>query len=55
MTLTNIDSWGERGLQFDVDLKSDRAKMAGVTNETVAHTLNAYYSGLHLTTFREGD
>lgn len=49
------DSWGERGLQFDVDLKSDRAKMAGVTNETVAHTLNAYYSGLHLTTFREGD
>lgn len=49
------DSWGGRGLQFDVNLKADRANMAGVTNETVAQTLNAYYSGLYLTTFREGD
>lgn len=49
------DSWGVRGLQFDVNLKPDQANMAGVTNETVAHTLNAYYSGLHLTTYREGD
>ena len=49
------DSWGAHGLQFDVDLKPDRANMAGVTNEKVAHTLNAYYSGAYLTSFREGD
>ncbi len=49
------DSWGALGLQFDVDLKADRANMAGVTNDTVADTLNAYYSGRYLTTFREGD
>ncbi|MEM7253435.1 MAG: efflux RND transporter permease subunit [Pseudomonadota bacterium] len=49
------DSWGVRGLQFDINLNPDQANMAGVTNETVAHTLNAYYSGLHLTTYREGD
>ncbi|MGI9304309.1 MAG: efflux RND transporter permease subunit [Gammaproteobacteria bacterium] len=49
------DSWGARGLQFDVKLKPDQANIAGVTNETVADTLNAYYSGQYLTTFREGD
>ncbi|MDJ0740535.1 MAG: efflux RND transporter permease subunit [Gammaproteobacteria bacterium] len=49
------DSWGARGLQLDVNLETDRANMAGVTNDTVANTLNAYYSGLYLTTFREGD
>ncbi|MFY2824160.1 efflux RND transporter permease subunit [Ruegeria sp. MALMAid1280] len=49
------DSWGAHGLQFDVDLNLDRANMAGVTNESVANTLNAYYSGAYLTDFREGD
>lgn len=48
------DSWGARGLQLDVNLKPDEANMAGVTNDTVAHTLNTYYNGLYLTTFREG-
>ncbi|MDH3599189.1 MAG: efflux RND transporter permease subunit, partial [Candidatus Tectomicrobia bacterium] len=48
------DSWGARGLQLDVNLQPDEANMAGVTNDTVAHTLNTYYSGLYLTTFREG-
>lgn len=42
------------GLQLDVNLQPDAANMAGVTNDTVAHTLNTYYSGLYLTTFREG-
>ncbi len=49
------DSWGELGFQYDVNLKPAEANMAGVTNDTVAHTLNAYYSGFYLTTFREGD
>ncbi len=49
------DSWGELGNQLDVNVVSDQANMAGVTNETVAATLNAYYSGHYLTTYREGD
>ncbi len=49
------DSWGELGNQLDVDVLGVQANMAGVTNETVANTLNAYYTGQHLTTYREGD
>ncbi|MGI9332001.1 MAG: efflux RND transporter permease subunit, partial [Gammaproteobacteria bacterium] len=49
------DSWGAHGLQLDVNLRTDEASMAGVTNENVAHSLNTYYSGLYLTRFREGD
>ena len=49
------DSWGELGNQLDVGVRTDEANMAGVTNETLAATLNAYYSGHYLTTYREGD
>jgi multidrug efflux pump subunit AcrB len=49
------DSWGEPGDQLDVDIKVAAANMAGVTNETVAQTLNAYFSGHYLSTYREGD
>ena len=49
------DSWGAKGYQVRVDVDKDRAAVAGVTNSQVAKTLNSYYSGLRLTTFREGD
>ncbi len=49
------DSWGVYGLQLKVDVNSVDANLAGVTNNTIARTLNAYYSGLHLTRYREGD
>ncbi len=49
------DSWGVTGYQVRVQLDQDRAVLAGVTNSQVAKTLNSYYSGLHLTDFREGD
>ena len=49
------DSWGVNGYQVAVDVNKDRATLAGVSNSQVAQTLNSYYSGLRLTTFREGD
>ena len=49
------DSWGSSSLQLDVNVNSDTANLAGVTNATLAQTLNAYFSGHYLTTFREGD
>ncbi|TWU40636.1 efflux RND transporter permease subunit [Novipirellula artificiosorum] len=49
------DSWGVNGYQVHVDVDRDRATLAGVTNTQVAKTLNSYYAGLKLTTFREGD
>lgn len=49
------DSWGAYGMQMDVDVKSAHANLAGVTNKSIARTLNSYYSGLELTRFREED
>lgn len=49
------DSWGVLGYQVQVNTDEDRANLAGVTNSQVARTLNSYYTGLKLTTFREGD
>ncbi|GAB5402784.1 MAG: efflux RND transporter permease subunit [Aureliella sp.] len=49
------DSWGIDGFQLDVNVDEEKANLSGVTNSAVADTLNAYFSGLQLTTFREGD
>ncbi len=49
------DSWGVEGFQVTLDIDEEKANLAGVTNSNVADTLNAYYSGLRLSTFREGD
>ena len=49
------DSWGVPGYQIHVDVNEDMANVAGVSNDQIAQTLNAYFSGHLLTTFREGD
>ena len=49
------DSWGIPGFQLHVDVDEDKANLAGVSNAQIAQTLNAYYSGHLLTTFREKD
>ncbi len=49
------DSWGVPGFQLRVNVEEDKANLAGVTNDRIAQTLNAYFSGHHLTTFREGE
>ena len=49
------DSWGVYGLQLDINVNAVDANLAGITNNTIAHTLNTYFSGLHLTRYREGD
>ncbi|MEM6688229.1 MAG: efflux RND transporter permease subunit [Planctomycetota bacterium] len=49
------DSWGIDSFQLNVDVDAEKANLSGVTNSKVADTLNAYYSGLQLTEFREGD
>lgn len=49
------DSWGSSGYQLSIDVDEDKANLAGVTNLGLAQTLNAYFSGHYITTFREGD
>ena len=50
-----FDTWGSWGYQLDVQVDESRANLAGVTNQGLADTLNAYFSGRYLTTFREKD
>jgi multidrug efflux pump subunit AcrB len=49
------DSWGVDGFQIELDIDSDKANLAGITNQNVADTLSAYFSGLQLSAFREND
>ena len=49
------ETWGSSSYRLDVDIDEDRANLAGVTNAAVAQTLNAYFNGQRLTTFREAD
>jgi multidrug efflux pump subunit AcrB len=49
------DSWGVSSQQLYVDVDSDRASLSGIRNAEVASTLDAYYSGKLLTTYRESD
>jgi len=49
------DSWGVMGYQLRIDVDEYKANLAGVTNAMIAQTLNTYFSGHYLTTFREGD
>jgi multidrug efflux pump subunit AcrB len=49
------DTWGSSAYQLRVEVDEDRANLAGVTNLGLAQTLNAYFSGHYITTFRERD
>ncbi|MEL6109643.1 MAG: efflux RND transporter permease subunit [Planctomycetota bacterium] len=49
------DSWGVDSFQLDVEVYDEKANLSGVSNASVADTLSAYYSGVKLTDFREGD
>ena len=49
------DSWGAMAFEANVQIDSDKANLADVTNLSIATTLNSYYSGHYVTTFREED
>lgn len=48
-------NWGNLGLELQVAVDESKATTAGVSSANVASSLDAYYSGKFLTTFREGD
>ncbi|MGE3852720.1 MAG: efflux RND transporter permease subunit [Planctomycetota bacterium] len=49
------NNWGNPGYELVVDTDEARAKYAGVVPARVAQSLNAYFNGHFITTFREGD
>ncbi|MFT7617413.1 MAG: multidrug efflux pump subunit AcrB [Planctomycetota bacterium] len=48
------DDWGNLTHQLDINVDQDAANLSGVTNASLAQTLNTYFSGQYLTTYREG-
>ncbi len=53
---TNVNSnWGAAALQIGVEIDTDAANLAGVTNADVALATRSHLSGLPLGVFREGD
>ena len=49
------NSWGLRTKKLVVDVDQERARLAGVTSDDVAYSLNASLSGIKMTEYREGD
>ncbi|MEE2641588.1 MAG: efflux RND transporter permease subunit [Planctomycetota bacterium] len=49
------DTWGIDGFQVDVEINEVKANLSGVTNSNVADSLAAYYDGVELSKFLEGD
>ncbi len=55
-SITNIyDDWGGKVFQIQVNVDSELANLAGVTNQDVARTMSSFLEGEYITTFREGD
>ncbi len=53
-TLNVHNSWGSKSYQLSVDIDEETANLAGVNNLEVAKTLYGYFSGMPLTSYREG-
>jgi len=49
------DNWGARTKKIVVDIDGRRARLAGVTNQDIAISLQTFLSGLEATRYREDD
>jgi multidrug efflux pump len=49
------DDWGVRTKKALIDIDDTRARLAGITHQDIALSLQTYFSGLATTDFREGD
>ncbi len=49
------DNWGARSKKVVVDIDETRARLAGVSHQDIALSLQTYLSGLEATEYREGD
>ena len=49
------DTWGPRTKKIMVDIDATRARLAGVSNQDVAISMQTFMSGFETTEYREGD
>ncbi|MGI9424328.1 MAG: efflux RND transporter permease subunit [Hyphomicrobiaceae bacterium] len=50
----NENDWGNKVLKVVVDIAQDKARELGVTSKGISDVMNAYFSGLTYSTFRDG-
>ncbi|MEM7051791.1 MAG: efflux RND transporter permease subunit [Acidobacteriota bacterium] len=49
------NTWGVKTKKLVVEVDQERARLAGVTSDDVAYSLNASLAGIEMTEYREGD
>ena len=49
------NDWGEPVIRMRVNIDQDRARRAGVTSNSIASSLSAYFEGTEVSDYREGD
>ena len=49
------DDWGPKGKKFVIDIDQNKARMAGITNQDIATSLQTVLDGFHAGEFREND
>ncbi len=51
----NEDDWGNRILRIVVNISQEKARDLGVSSESLSESLDRYFTGISISTFREGD
>jgi len=54
-TMQITDNWGPRSKKVVVNIDGRRARLAGVSNQDIAISMQTFLSGLEATRYREGD
>ena len=51
----NENDWGNRILRIVVNISQEKARDLGVSSESLSESLDRYFTGISISTFREGD
>lgn len=50
-----INDWGEPVIRTRINIDQDRARRAGLTSQSIAQSLSAYFDGVTVSNYREND
>jgi multidrug efflux pump subunit AcrB len=51
----NQNDWGNKIVKVVIDVDQNKARRLGISSQSLAHVLSAYFDGYHISDFREGD
>jgi multidrug efflux pump subunit AcrB len=52
--IQNENNWGNKIINIEVDISQDKARDFGITSRNISEIMDAFYSGYHVSDFREG-